>query len=97
MTMEIFLIKFDVWNVLNNNLSVLSWRIGFDQMIASLIRSPILGNGLGSTGFIEFESSSLNRLLSFYTQLEYLKYFNRENYTINLGINLIIIYNIFSL
>ena len=66
MTMEIFLIKFDVWNVLNNNLSVLSWRIGFDQMIASLIRSPILGNGLGSTGFIEFESSSLDRLLSFY-------------------------------
>jgi hypothetical protein len=33
----------------------------------------------------------LNRLLSFYTQLEYLRYFNRENYTINLGINLIII------
>jgi len=33
----------------------------------------------------------LNRLLSFYTQLEYLRYFDRENYTINLGINLIII------
>tara|TARA_Y100001963_G_scaffold71044_1_gene98818 strand:+ start:381 stop:1403 length:1023 start_codon:yes stop_codon:yes gene_type:complete len=33
----------------------------------------------------------LNRSLSFYTQLEYLNYFNRENKTINLGINLIII------
>ena len=33
----------------------------------------------------------LNRSLSFYTQLEYLRYFDRENYTINLGINLIII------
>ena len=33
----------------------------------------------------------LNRSFSFYTQLEYLKYFERENYTINLGINLIII------
>ena len=33
----------------------------------------------------------LTKTLSLYTQLEYLKYFNRENYTINLGINLIII------
>ena len=33
----------------------------------------------------------LNRSFSFYTQLEYLKYFERENYTINFGINLIII------
>ena len=33
----------------------------------------------------------LTRSLSLYTQLEYLKYFDRENYTVNLGINLIII------
>ena len=33
----------------------------------------------------------LTRSLSLYTQLEYLKYFNRENKTINLGINFIII------
>ena len=33
----------------------------------------------------------LTRSLSFYTQLEYLKYFDRENKTINLGINFIII------
>ena len=33
----------------------------------------------------------LTRSLSCYTQLEYLNYFNRENYTINLGINFIII------
>ena len=33
----------------------------------------------------------LNRSFSLYTQLEYLNYFNRENYTINLGINLILI------
>ena len=33
----------------------------------------------------------LNKWLSFYSQLNYLKYFNRENYTINFGINFIII------
>tara|TARA_R110002012_G_scaffold300021_1_gene499488 strand:+ start:2074 stop:3099 length:1026 start_codon:yes stop_codon:yes gene_type:complete len=33
----------------------------------------------------------LTKSFSFYTQLNYLNYFNRENYTINLGINLIII------
>ena len=33
----------------------------------------------------------LTKTLSLYTQLEYLRYFDRENYTINLGINLIII------
>tara|TARA_R100001594_G_scaffold114982_1_gene149801 strand:+ start:312 stop:1337 length:1026 start_codon:yes stop_codon:yes gene_type:complete len=33
----------------------------------------------------------LNKWFSFYSQLEYLKYFNRENYTINFGINLILI------
>ena len=33
----------------------------------------------------------LTRSFSLYSQLEYLNYFDRENYTINLGINLIII------
>ena len=33
----------------------------------------------------------LSRSFSLYSQLEYLNYFNRENYTINLGINLILI------
>ena len=33
----------------------------------------------------------LNKSLSLYSQLNYLKYFNRENYTINFGINYIII------
>ena len=33
----------------------------------------------------------LIKSLSLYTQLEYLRYFDRENYTINLGINFIII------
>ena len=33
----------------------------------------------------------LTKRLSLYSQLEYLRYFDRENYTINLGINLIII------
>jgi len=33
----------------------------------------------------------LTKALSLYSQLEYLNYFDRENYTINLGINLIII------
>ena len=33
-------------------------------MIASGNLSPILGNGLGATGFIHFESHSMERLLS---------------------------------
>lgn len=38
------------------NLSLLSWLRGFDQMKASISNSPILGNGLGSTGYFEFSS-----------------------------------------
>jgi hypothetical protein len=33
----------------------------------------------------------LTKALSLYSQLEYLNYFDRENYTINLGINILII------
>ena len=33
----------------------------------------------------------LTNALSLYSQLEYLNYFDRENYTINLGINILII------
>ena len=33
----------------------------------------------------------VTKALSLYSQLEYLNYFNRENYTINLGINILII------
>jgi len=58
-----FLIKIDVFNALNNNLSVLSWRTGFDQMIASINQSFIIGKGLGATGFIDFQSDNLNKLL----------------------------------
>ena len=47
------------------NLSLLSWLRGFDQMTTSISNSPILGNGLGSTGYFEFRSvysQSLERL-----------------------------------
>tara|TARA_B100000029_G_scaffold315722_1_gene308136 strand:+ start:1097 stop:2341 length:1245 start_codon:yes stop_codon:yes gene_type:complete len=60
---ESLLTKIDVFNSLNNNLSVLSWRTGFDQMIASINHSFIIGTGLGSTGFIDFQSNNLNKLL----------------------------------
>ena len=66
MTTQHFFQRIDIWNLLSNNYSLLSWRTGFDQMIAGIIRSPVLGNGLGSTGFIEFESYSLDHLLSIY-------------------------------
>ena len=39
------------------NFSVLAWRQGFDQMIASISNSPIFGNGLGSTGYVVFNSA----------------------------------------
>ena len=58
-----FLVKIDVFSSLNNNLSVLSWRTGFDQMIASINQSFIIGTGLGSTGFIDFQSDNLIKLL----------------------------------
>tara|TARA_B100001750_G_C15515508_1_gene606788 strand:- start:2580 stop:3809 length:1230 start_codon:yes stop_codon:yes gene_type:complete len=60
---ESILTKIDVFSSLNNNLSVLAWRTGFDQMIASISQSFIIGTGLGSTGFIEFQSNNLNKLL----------------------------------
>ena len=60
---ESLLTKIDVFNSLNNNLSVLSWHTGFDQMIASINQSFIIGTGLGSTGFIDFQSNNLNKLL----------------------------------
>ena len=60
---ESLLIKIDVFSSLNNNLSVLSWRTGFDQMMASINQSLIIGTGLGSTGFIDFQSDNLNKLL----------------------------------
>tara|TARA_B110000444_G_C18844974_1_gene601311 strand:- start:1069 stop:2289 length:1221 start_codon:yes stop_codon:yes gene_type:complete len=40
----------------NTNGSLLSWLRGFDQMKASILRSPIFGMGLGSTGYFPFDS-----------------------------------------
>ena len=40
----------------NSNLSVLSWLQGFDQMMESIRSFPVLGAGLGSTGFFHFDS-----------------------------------------
>ena len=65
MATDYFFSRINIFSaLLNNNLSLLSWRAGFDQMIASVNLSPILGNGLGATGFIHFESHSMERLLS---------------------------------
>lgn len=38
------------------NLSLLAWLQGFDQMVASIEKSPVFGLGLGSTGFFNFKS-----------------------------------------
>ncbi len=62
---EFFFKKINIFSALNNNLSVLSWRTGFDQMIASINQSFVIGKGLGSTGFIDFQSNNLNKLLYF--------------------------------
>jgi hypothetical protein len=40
----------------SSNLSLLSWLQGYDQMVASLHRYPVLGAGLGGTGQFEFFS-----------------------------------------
>ena len=65
MATDYFFSRINIFSaLLNNNLSLLSWRAGFDQMIASVNLSPILGSGLGATGFIHFESQSMERLLS---------------------------------
>ena len=53
-------------NILNpgTNLSLLAWLQGFDQMIASISNSPIFGNGLGSTGYVVFNSAHSQTLES---------------------------------
>lgn len=40
----------------SSNLSLLSWLQGFDQMVASFWRYPLVGAGLGGTGQFEFYS-----------------------------------------
>lgn len=46
------------------NLSLLAWLQGFDQMKASVIQSPIVGFGLGSTGYVNFKSDYADMLQS---------------------------------
>jgi hypothetical protein len=46
----------------NSNLSVLSWLQGFDQMMESIKAFPLLGAGLGSTGYFYFESYNSSML-----------------------------------
>ncbi|WP_425229469.1 hypothetical protein [Sphingomonas sp.] len=48
--------RVDVYNA-SSNLSLLSWLQGFDQMVASLRRYPVIGAGLGGTGQFDFYSS----------------------------------------
>lgn len=40
-----------------NNISLLSWLRGFDQAKQAILTSPFFGYGLGSTGFISFDST----------------------------------------
>jgi hypothetical protein len=47
-----------------SNISLLSWMEGFDQMKTAINRSPIVGFGLGSTGYFPFESLYTNELAS---------------------------------
>ena len=44
------------------NPSLLSWLRGFDQVLAVMKSSPILGYGIGSTGYFEFDSLYGERL-----------------------------------
>jgi hypothetical protein len=46
------------------NLSLLAWLQGLDQMKASVIQSPIVGFGLGSTGYVNFKSDYADILQS---------------------------------
>ncbi|RTY33711.1 hypothetical protein EKD00_09000 [Chlorobium phaeovibrioides] len=46
----------------SDNLSTLSWLRGLDQAQAAIIASPVFGCGLGSTGFIDFNSINLYSL-----------------------------------
>lgn len=45
-----------------DNLSLLSWLRGFDQMLASLSKSSMLGLGFGSTGYFDFDSPNSREL-----------------------------------
>ncbi|MCZ2484741.1 hypothetical protein [Aquirufa antheringensis] len=46
------------------NLSLLAWLQGYDQMVASIIKSPVFGLGLGSTGNFIFKSEYSDILYS---------------------------------
>jgi hypothetical protein len=59
-----FISRLNLFNP-GDNLSLLSWLRGFDQMASSIINSPLLGNGLGSTGFIDFNSPHSDALSRF--------------------------------
>lgn len=47
--------RMDLTNI-ENNLSLLTWIRGYDQMIASVIKSSFFGLGLGSTCYFKFDS-----------------------------------------
>jgi len=58
-----YLSRIDTSNVASN-LSLTSWLRGYEQMIASTIKSPIFGHGIGSTGYFKF-----NSVYSYYLKL----------------------------
>ena len=52
---EHYLSRIDI-DAAASNLSLLSWLQGYEQMMASLSYSPLVGVGLGGTGYFEFQS-----------------------------------------
>jgi hypothetical protein len=55
LTMQHFLVRLNFANP--TNFSLLSWLRGLDQMRAAIAASPIVGLGLGSTGYFPFQST----------------------------------------
>lgn len=53
---EHFAARLSFEGINTTNLSLLSWLRGLDQAIASVIKSPFFGLGLGSTGYFDFNS-----------------------------------------
>lgn len=61
-----YLERMDISAVRTTNISLLAWLQGYDQMIASLRRFPLIGAGLGGTGYFYFYSANSEALVHYY-------------------------------
>lgn len=57
-----YLDRFDVQSARITNISLLAWLQGFDQMMTSLQKFPLIGAGMGGTGYFYFFSVSAQQL-----------------------------------